>query len=177
MKHAITGAINSGKTYFANELQKRMDYQIIEVDDVRRHLLWDSTEKNHVLLREFLSDEFQISTSGNYKFLNREELTNKIFARPENLKQYSLIATPFIKEHILTIQKNKSFLVWVFILEENYDEMCDGKIIEVIDSNPIASDFLKQRDVIQKNALFKRKREADIEYHRTNVDNFIRNYL
>lgn len=180
MKHAITGSINSGKSYFANEIKKRMNFQIIEVDDIRRHILWNSIDSEHVFLRKNLADLFSLPVIGMHALMNREIFTHKIFESPENLYNYSQVATPVIKNYINKIQKNDSFLVWVYILEEGYDDLCNGKVVEVCSelTNYTSTKLIEYRSNIQSSSLFIRKRQADIKYNKTiDIDMFIRNYL
>lgn len=178
MKHAITGAINSGKSYFAREIKKRLPYQIIEVDDIRRHILWVSEKKEHVELRENLGNYFSLPTLGKAHNLNREVFTHKIFESSENLYNYSLISTPIIQKYIENIQEENSFLVWVFILEEEYYKLCNGLVIDIISPNKVNDSFLFQRSLIQNSSLFKRKKNPDIIFNQgSDIDSFIKRYL
>lgn len=178
MKHAITGAINSGKSYFAREVKRRLNCQIIEVDDIRRHILWVSEKKEHIELREKLGDYFSLPTLGESHKLNREIFTHKIFENAENLYNYSLIATPVIQKYIENIQEENSFLVWVFILEEEYNKLCNGLVIDIISPTKINDNFLFQRSLIQNSNLFTRKQNPDITFKQgSDIDSFIKRHL
>lgn len=173
MKHGITGLINTGKTTLANKLALILDYKIIEVDDVRREILWNSKDNKHVRLRKDLAEIFKLNTYSQYHWINRELFTKEIFKNPESLYNYSLIATPTIKEYINLKQEDNSFIVWVYLLEEGYDSFINGKIIEVVNIINDSNDLIKSRKIIQINSLFKRNKEADIQYHHNDDINIL----
>lgn len=179
MKHGITGRISVGKSFFASQLKRWMHCQIIEVDDIRRHILWKSVQKEHVEMRQSLSNFFGLKLMSDECWLNQEILTTKIFQSPENLCAYSAIATPVIKKYIENIQDKDSFLVWALLLEEGYDSLCNGKIIEVVDktNRNQANEFLRTRLESQINFPIKPIRKADVIYDHSNLMDFIRKNL
>jgi len=125
----ITGHLGVGKSTLAQRLVKHCDFAIIELDDVRRHALWESLEPQHVLLRKQLADAFNIGLE--QSFMNRELLTSIIFQNYENLQKYSRIATPVLKQDVREKIKNNSFVVWAWFLEETYTDITNSFTILV----------------------------------------------
>lgn len=179
MKHGITGKINVGKSFFASQIKKIMQYQVIEVDDIRRHILWTSVKKEHIEMRQSLANFFGMIVSSDECWLNQEILTTKIFSNSENLYAYSSIATPLIKKYVENIQEKNSFLVWALLLEEGYDSLCDGKIIEVIDTTNRGhdNDVIKMRLERQVHFPATPIRTPDVVYNHTDIKDFIRKNL
>jgi dephospho-CoA kinase len=133
----ITGSLGAGKTSLAVDLQSYWATQgkqlkIIELDDVRRYALWNSSQKHHIQLRKDLAKKLNIQSETEFHWLNRKMFTELIFSSREMLDVYAEIATPIF---IADIEKNiKSedldvVIVWAHLLEENYDVLLNSSVI------------------------------------------------
>lgn len=116
----ITGALGSGKSTLAHKIKtNNPHYHIIEVDDLRRYVLWESLEEEHLSLREQLCHAFHLPV------FDRVIFTDLIFSSIENLSLYRSIMTPVLKnmvqQHIT--QYNYCIVVWAYLIEEQYVDM------------------------------------------------------
>lgn len=153
----IAGALGSGKTTLAKSLPQYFSnpIQVIEIDDVRRYILWFSVEKEHIELREKLGRVFNVKTVGDEHWLNRETFTHLIFSSSKLLSSFSKIMTPFIKNHIdRMLSENKDhqdvFLVWNYLIEESYTDFVNQFIILIDTKTDIILDRLEKE---QDNAF------------------------
>ena len=148
----IAGSLGSGKTTFAKSLTQYFSkpIHIIEIDDIRRYLLWFSVEKEHIELREKLGRFFNLKTVEDEHWLNRETFTQIIFSSQHLLTAFSKIVTPFIKNHIQRmLRENKKqdvFLVWNYLVEESYTEFVNEFVILVDTKTDIILERLDQQN-------------------------------
>lgn len=172
----ITGIMGSGKSTLSKEISKfwpkeRHGLQVIELDDVRRYILWHSIEPEHCELRKNLSEHFGFSIKDKYNWLDRVEFTVKIFSTAKDLEQYSFIATPVLKRFVqkqINSFGGDSIVAWSYMIEESYNDLVNGSIImthcdeEVLlhrvmrrvheESDPLPEHLVKQRiSVSNKN--------------------------
>lgn len=118
---AIIGGISSGKTTFCKKI-KNKKHSIIEVDDVRRYVLWSSLEQKHINVRKYIVHKLHINHFDNNFFFDRTSFTKEIF---EDKNKLFLINQLVKKEVFCKVQKEerknkKVFIVWSFMLEDNY---------------------------------------------------------
>lgn len=152
----ITGEIGIGKSTLADALNKnhQLPIHILELDEIRRHILWESEHPKHVDLRKKLAQAFHLPVQTEQAWLNREDFTVQIFSSPESLRLYSILATPVIYSDIhIHFHGKYDVLVWTHLIEEGYDDLCDF-IIEVKSHTPVERDsFLEYRFEIQKQVF------------------------
>lgn len=154
----ITGDIASGKSYLSLLLKSHLPrINIIEIDDIRRYILWYSVENEHIEIRKKLAILFEEKTYSNFFWINRITFTTKLFSHSSYLSLFSKIMTPLIQEYIkhhYFKQNSINVIVWVFLLEEHYDNLLNGEII-LTNFKSIKDNNLKNREKIQKE-LFQR---------------------
>ncbi len=122
----ITGIMGAGKSFFANSFdtiynEYKNKINIIEIDDIRRNLLWKSKELNALKLRQEIINQFSIGHDENL-FFNRELFTGYLFSNIELINKFNKLCKPyFIEEIKSSMCENKvNFLIWVNLIEENY---------------------------------------------------------
>lgn len=129
----ITGKLGTGKSSLAIALQDYDDsIVIIEVDDLRRYALWQSTQLHHIQLRLDLAQAFNLPVNTVFNWINREHFTRIIFENKDNLKTYSRITTPVLQYDLTQkIHNNSSIyaICWAYLLEENYDTLLNSSVI------------------------------------------------
>lgn len=154
----ITGDISSGKSHLSLLLKSHLPFvNIIEIDDIRRYILWHSVEPTHISIRKELSTLFSEKTHSHFYWMNRETFTQKLFSSSYFLSLFSKKMTPIIKEYIKHhyFKKNTvNVIVWVFLLEENYNELLNGEII-LTQFNSQKNINVIHRQLVQKE-LFQR---------------------
>lgn len=175
----ITGAINSGKSWLGYRLLNYYkNISLIEIDDIRRYILWFSTEKEHILLRQELAALFNIKTATSFHWLNRKIFTDYLFLNEINLSNYSTIVTPHIHKFTTDIINNSKqsifFIIWVYLLEENYDKLINKDIIMIENEKVKYNDFLNHRYDIQKKALNTLKKADIIFNHEYDIQSFFK---
>lgn len=121
----ISGIIGSGKSYISNKIKEKYQANLIEIDDVRRYLLWKSTDNLAYELREQLNIYFKLNYD-NLMF-HRKEFSDFIFSEQNILDDFNLICVPYFKSYIqsqlLTNQLN--LITWVNLVEDNYVDLLD----------------------------------------------------
>lgn len=134
----ITGSLGSGKTFISKKL---FGNNFIEVDDVRRKLLWNSNDNNSIELRKLLIKELRLEIiDDNYNF-NRILYTNVVFSSLENLELTNKIITPYIKDSIVKSEiKN---INWAYFIEDGYCDLIDCIYIVHTSKNTIKNRLIK----------------------------------
>lgn len=122
----ITGVMGAGKSYFAKNIFKGTPYDydinIIEIDDIRRDLLWESNQPLAKNLRQEIIKNFNILEYDECFLFDRVKFTQYIFSNEEILKKMNFLCKEFFIQEI----KNKckedkiNLLIWVNLIEENY---------------------------------------------------------
>lgn len=159
----IAGSLGAGKTTLAKSLTQYFSnpIHVIEVDDIRRYILWFSVESEHIQLRKKLGNFFQINTVEEEHWLNREAFTHLIFSSEQLLNSFSQIATPIIKKHIHRMLKENDdyqdiFLVWNYLVEEHYTDFVNQFVI-LMDTQPnIILERLEKQDDKALNTISQR---------------------
>lgn len=151
----ITGIIGCGKSFLAHYLCSLYEANIIEIDDIRRNMLWSSLSAESVNLRKALIKEFYIQDYDCQFFFDRESFTDFIFSDIQILKNFNSICQSYFKK---TIKKNLlpnrlNCIVWVNLIEDNYVDMIEH-IVYVDISHKRWSDFNKENLIIQKRLNF-----------------------
>lgn len=126
--YGITGSLGVGKSSLAKELRYHWNcihdsyLYIIELDDIRRYVLWESIDNEHVALRIELAKLFSLTPRTEYAWLERSEFTRILFSSKKKLQDYSLIATPVLKAYVQKEIKKHPYclLVWAYLIEEDY---------------------------------------------------------
>lgn len=124
----LSGGLASGKSYLASKLDayltsKHIPVKRIELDSIRRYILWESMASEHVRLRKELADSFHLTLENT--FLNRQRFTNLIFISSGNLDQYRQIVKPVFKSEVVKSINPDSFNIfeWTYIEEEGYKDV------------------------------------------------------
>lgn len=130
----ITGIIGSGKSFFVNSILKKYDPNIIEVDDIRRNLLWYSLSDLALNLRKTLINAFLITHYDENFFFDRTTFTHYIFSHASILARFNRICFPYFKKEIesLFIPDKLNLLVWVNLIEDNYYVLVDHIVLVVV---------------------------------------------
>lgn len=131
--YGITGAMGAGKSTISQALKFYWvePLHIIELDVIRRYMLWVSTEAEHINLRKDLAASLSLISKSEKHWLNRENFTNLIFSSKEKLEVYSKIATPILKKKVQQeISQHKNVLIeWAYLIEEQYTSFINKKVI------------------------------------------------
>lgn len=128
----ITGTIGAGKSFLAQSFshlypQYENRINVIEIDNIRRNLLWESLNALALDLRLKLIKTFNISHYDKNLFFNRKDFTEYIFSHTDILQQFNQLCKPFFIQEINQLRKEDkvNLLVWVNIIEENYLPLLD----------------------------------------------------
>lgn len=123
----ITGIIGAGKSFLSHKLKSQYHANIIEIDDIRRDMLWQSLSQDSVNLRKELIKEFHITTYNKNYFFDRTNFTKKIFSSEIILQKFNSLCKPYfctsIKERIKTNSLN--CIVWVNLIEDYYVDLIE----------------------------------------------------
>lgn len=127
----ITGVIGSGKSFVAQSLKDQYCANIIEIDDIRRDLLWNCLSPLAVSLRQELIRIFDIKAFDEDFFFDRSSFTDYIFSDSLLLKKFNLICFPYFKEEInhRFVSDKLNLLVWVNLIEDNYFTLVEHVIL------------------------------------------------
>lgn len=118
----ITGIIGAGKSFVAEKIKRQYQANIIELDDIRRDMLWHSLTIEAVNLRKELIKEFSIKNYDNNYFFDRDSFTTFIFSNEDILKKFNLLCVSYFLDNIREkiVQHTLNCIVWVNLIEENY---------------------------------------------------------
>lgn len=123
----ITGVIGSGKTFLSNYLQSYCQANIIEIDTIRRDMLWSSLSQSSIQLRQELIQEFSIEYYDFQLFFDRIRFTQLIFSNIHLLNKFNAICQPYFKDSIRNqlIPEQLNCIVWVNLIEDDYLDMIE----------------------------------------------------
>jgi dephospho-CoA kinase len=150
----ITGNMGTGKSTLAKELAKACPLHIIELDDLRRYALWESTESHHIELRKNLAELFQLELKDTW--MDRELFTDILFASSKNLKNYSAIATPILYQDTqikIKSQDSNTLVVWAWLLEEGYTQFLNSFVILTYCKTERLTQALSDTNLTQRRSL------------------------
>lgn len=122
----ITGAVGSGKSTIAKEVERRFHMRLIMADELG-HQAYEKQSAVYPKLRE-LTGSFAMDASGN---LDRRRIAEWAYREPENLKKLNELIHPYVKERIRQLiceakAENRSVLIESAILiESGYEDICD----------------------------------------------------
>lgn len=147
----ISGIIGSGKSYVSQHLQKVYQANLIEIDDVRRFLLWQSTDELSCKLREEITIYFNLDYD-NLMF-HRQEFSDFIFSEKKILDDFNLICVPYFKTYVQSIllPNQLNLITWVNLIEDNYIDLLDYIVFINISENT-----WKQRNLYQLEMIIQR---------------------
>ena len=158
--YGFTGVMGSGKSTIALVLKDIflnyfIDLHIIEIDIIRRYILWESTEKNHILIQRQIAKTFNFKDTNHLEILDRNNLSSCIFKNKNNMAQFSLLITPYIKDEIKKIISNhdNNLIVWSYLVEEKYDEFLNNPLFFSHCSEQNCYQRLIEQSVRQKDNL------------------------
>lgn len=170
--YGLTGVMGAGKSTISSILKQLFlnyskNLHIIEVDQIRRYILWESIEKNHILVQKKISNFFNSQNKNNHKIINRATFSSFIFKNHENMEIFSLLVTPYIKKEIETIisKNNDSIIVWSYLLEEQYSMFLNQPLFliqcsekncyqRLIEQSAREKDDLPLKELIQRMQIF-----------------------
>lgn len=123
----VTGIIGAGKSFVAERIKQQYDANIIELDDIRRDMLWYSLSPEAYNLRKSIIEKFSINSYDAHYFFDRENFTKFIFSDEYMLRQFNLLCVNYFLDNIRKkILPNKlNCVVWVNLIEENYLQLID----------------------------------------------------
>ena len=106
----ITGTIGAGKSFLAQSFsllypQYENRINVIEIDNIRRNLLWESLSALALDLRLKLIKTFNISHYDKNLFFNRKDFTEYIFSHTDILQQFNQLCKPFFIQEINQLRK------------------------------------------------------------------------
>ena len=132
IKVAITGAIGSGKSTFANYLSSK-GYAVINADDISKEIL-SFDEK----IKKKISIEFGSRSYKDGK-LNKKFIASQVFSDPSNLNKLNSILHPQVVQKIDTLIKTKYknenivFIEAALIYEADIEKMFNYVILITAD--------------------------------------------
>lgn len=139
--YGVTGLMGAGKSSVARMLGSQIkDSNIIEIDDIRRELLWGVSANQN--LQEEISNQFGLSVK-NFES-QRTKLSDRVFDNKENLKKYANTLFPYIAAEIEK-QMNlftHTLLVWAYLAEDGYLNYVNQTVFLVHTHN----DIIKSRN-------------------------------
>lgn len=157
----ITGTIGAGKSYLANSFsviytQYEDRINVIEIDDIRRNLLWSSTDPLALDFRETLIKSFRISEYDNELFFNRNLFTDYIFSHTDTLQKFNELCKPFFIEEVKNFKKEDkvNLLVWVNLIEDNYLPILDFLIFVDVTEKVWLQRNINDLESLQKRIKF-----------------------
>ncbi len=161
----VTGIMGAGKSYFAQKMLS-CEHHIIEIDDIRRELLWSSMNIHAIELRKTIIENFNLKNYDQKFFFDRASFTEYIFSQKYILKNFNCLCKPFfIQEIFQQYDRNKiNLLVWSHLIEDDYIQLLNSIIfIDIhLDKwkkiNPIHDSLFSSRvdffhDLMNKKAL------------------------
>ena len=146
----ISGVIGSGKSFISDKIKEKYQANLIEIDDVRRYLLWKSTDNLAYELREKLNIYFKLNYD-NLMF-HRQEFSEFIFSEQKILDDFNLICVPYFKTYIQSIllPNQLNLITWVNLVEDNYIDLLDYIIFINISEKTWTKRNLSQLEMIIK---------------------------
>jgi len=146
----ISGIIGSGKSYISNKIKEKYQANLIEIDDVRRFLLWQSMDELSCKLREDINIYFNLDYD-NLMF-HRKEFSDFIFSEKKKLDDFNLICVPYFKTYIQSIllPNQLNLITWVNLVEDNYIDLLDYIIFINISEKTWTKRNLSQLEMIIK---------------------------
>ncbi len=144
MKIGITGNLGSGKSTFAKQLFLQNQHMILEMDDVRRDILWNIHSNENILFRKKISEDLNISLRD--EILDRQELEHYIFSSSQNRAQFNSYFYPIISDIIQT--HDDIIFCWTYLLEENYLRLLEH--VFILKNRKLEfNDFISNRQKIE----------------------------
>ncbi|EKD66131.1 MAG: hypothetical protein ACD_49C00064G0034 [uncultured bacterium (gcode 4)] len=152
--------IASGKTYFCNNLinfllDKDIPTRLIEVDSIRRYILYISKEPHHYNIRTKLIQAFWMNENKN-NFLNPSSFWKIIFSKSENMKKYRELVNPEIINIIhqkINILDGIILVEWAMLIEDWMLSLVDNNVILLNSNKNLQLDRLKNGDLPNKEVL------------------------
>ena len=150
----IAGNMGTGKSTLAKAFAELIQLQVVELDDLRRYALWDSSEVHHKELRQKLAYVFDLALFDGW--LDRKEFTKTLFSSSQNLNLYSKIATPLLiqdTQNLIDTSNQHCAIVWAWLLEEGYSSLLDSFVILTHCSEERLTKELDNDSLIQRRSL------------------------
>ncbi len=157
----ITGTIGAGKSFLAQSFsllypQYENRINVIEIDNIRRNLLWESLNALALDLRLKLIKTFNISHYDKNLFFNRKNFTEYIFSHTDILQQFNQLCKPFFIQEINQLREEDkvNLLVWVNLIEENYLPLLDFLIFVDVTEKTWLQRNLNDLELLQTRIKF-----------------------
>lgn len=145
----ITGNISSGKTFACRQFQKiaaeqKMEFHLLEVDQIRRDILYFSKDKTYAGLRKKLIKKLELKSDKDFS-IHGEILGNKIFFDKEAMNFYRKTINPVI---LTNLKKKLNPLSGIILIE--WAMLVEDGLLPVINDAVV---MFTCRDQVRKNRL------------------------
>ena len=171
----LTGQVGSGKTFAADELQKKVSFEYIDLDKIGHELLSDKTVQK------------QLCKSFGYKILKDNSICRKtlgeiVFSDSEKLNQLNIIMHPEIKAKTVRLisktQQRLVIIVGALLDEINLISICNKIInISVEEKDQLKNIGIKKRVIKHQKSKMFYKKMADITIKNTYDKEFIDKFI
>lgn len=150
----VTGLMGSGKSWVAKELEsysKDKDIIVtnIELDDIAKDILYESTEDSSLLIREKLKEKF--------KTLNKKEIAEKIFNNDEeSLSNLSFINNLIRKPLLIAIRRKLKDTKGIILI--NSAILIESDMLDYVNNNLIyvETEDNQRFELLEKNRGYDR---------------------
>ena len=123
----------------------------IEVDEIRRHILYFSQDNAHIDARTALGHSLNIKIENNW-FINQTELSKVIFNDRRKMNIYKEIINPEILNEIKRIKSESEWIIlieWAMLIEDGMLALTDNNIVLFEDDGELQMQRLAYSDLGQ----------------------------
>jgi len=153
-RFGIIGNIAAGKTHTAKQLgaiakEEGVSFVHLEVDQIRREILVNSLQQNHLELRKKLTEELELPIKNSPYWIPGELLGEAIFSEPKKMAAYKKLINPEILKELRHLAKGHDIVAieWAMLMEDGWVSFVQNNLLLVHCSEEKQTERLKETDL------------------------------
>lgn len=166
----ITGSSGSGKTTFSRMLAEKLNYKLINADEVVKKLYNKGEDYYKEIVKTFgskiLNDNQEI---------NRKKLAEIIFNNETERLKINNLTFKYVVQEIKKQVENNSIIDAPLLIESNLNTICDITIAVIADEKVKIERIIKRDNIEEDKALERLKAQPNEQFYKENVDFIVYN--
>ncbi len=166
----ITGSSGSGKTTFSRMLAEKLNYKLINADEIVKKLYNKDEDYYKEIVKTFgskiLNDNQEI---------NRKKLAEIIFNNETERLKINNLTFKYVVQEIKKQVENNSIIDAPLLIESNLNTICDITIAVIADEKVKIERIIKRDNIEEDKVIERLKAQPNEQFYKENVDFIVYN--
>lgn len=161
----VTGSSGSGKTTFSSILAQKLNYKLINADEIVKKLYNKDEEYYKEIVKTFGKDILNEQQE-----IIREKLAEIIFNNEVERAKINVLTFKYVVEEIKKQVENNSIIDAPLLFESNLNTICDVSIAVIADERVKIERIINRDNIKEEKAKERLDAQPKDEFYKENVD-------